>query len=169
MMWFILCTFYIAMAGGALAIEFLFQAAGWIPKQRNAQIVEAAVTLNYTTVLNIIFIILAVLLLIRFFPNRRSGDAPPHDRHLPQILCMENDVVHPLHFLYRDGRWCSGDRISVSGGRVDSKAANCASRRSRRDPELHHRSEHHFHYSRGSSPDPFFPNRRSGDAPPHEV
>jgi hypothetical protein len=78
MMWFILGTFYVAMAGGALAIEFVFQLAGWIPKQRNAQIVEAAVTLNYTTLLNIIFLLLALLLLIRFF---RTG-GPEMLRHM---------------------------------------------------------------------------------------
>jgi hypothetical protein len=55
------------MAAGALAIEFLFQAAGWIPQQRSAQIVEATVTLNYTTVLNLIFLVVGALLLIRFF------------------------------------------------------------------------------------------------------
>jgi uncharacterized protein len=67
MMWFILASFYAAMFGGALVIEFLFQAVGWIPQHRNAQIVEAAVTLNYTTILNLIFLVLAALLLIRFF------------------------------------------------------------------------------------------------------
>src|SRR4030081_556447 len=36
MMWFILGTFYAAMVGGALVIEFVFQAAGWIPQHRNA-------------------------------------------------------------------------------------------------------------------------------------
>ena len=67
MMWFILATFYTAMAAGALVIEFLFQAAGWIPKQRSAQIVEATISLNYTTVLNLIFLVLATVLLVRFF------------------------------------------------------------------------------------------------------
>jgi hypothetical protein len=55
------------MAGAALAIEFLFQAVGWIPLQRKAQIVEAAVTLNYTTLLNVIFLVVAAFLLVRFF------------------------------------------------------------------------------------------------------
>jgi uncharacterized protein len=70
MMWFILATFYVAMAVSALLIEFLFEAAGWIPKQRSAQIVETGLTLNYTTVLNAIFLVLAAFLLVRFF---RSG------------------------------------------------------------------------------------------------
>jgi uncharacterized protein len=67
MMWFILATFYAAMAGAALIIEFLFQTAGWIPQQRKVQIVEASVTLNYTTILNMIFLIFAASLLVRFF------------------------------------------------------------------------------------------------------
>lgn len=78
MMWFILGTFYAAMVGGALVIEFLFQAAGWIPRQRQAQIIEAAVVPNYTTILNILFLMLAVLLLIRFF---RTG-GPEMIRHM---------------------------------------------------------------------------------------
>jgi hypothetical protein len=43
------------MALAALGIEFLFQAAGLIPAERKAQIVEAGISLNYTTVLNVIF------------------------------------------------------------------------------------------------------------------
>jgi uncharacterized membrane protein YraQ (UPF0718 family) len=67
MMWFILVTFYTAMVGGALVIEFLFGAAGWVPQQRSAELVDAAITLNYTTILNLIFLLLAALLLSRFF------------------------------------------------------------------------------------------------------
>jgi uncharacterized membrane protein YraQ (UPF0718 family) len=78
MMWFILATFYVAMAGAALAIELLFQAAGWIPLQRQAQIVEAAVTLNYTTILNLIFLMPAAFLFVRFF---RTG-GPEMLRHM---------------------------------------------------------------------------------------
>jgi uncharacterized protein len=55
------------MALAALGIEFLFHAAGLVPGERNAQIVEASITLNYTTVLNIIFLIIAGLLVRRFF------------------------------------------------------------------------------------------------------
>lgn len=64
---FILTTFYAAMVGGALIIEFLFQALGLIPAARSARIVEASITFNYTTVLNVIFLIIAGLLLVRFF------------------------------------------------------------------------------------------------------
>jgi uncharacterized membrane protein YraQ (UPF0718 family) len=63
----IVAVFYVAMAFAALLIEFLFQLLGLIPSQRSAQIVEASISLNYTTVLNIIFLAIAALLLVRFF------------------------------------------------------------------------------------------------------
>jgi uncharacterized membrane protein YraQ (UPF0718 family) len=63
---FILVTFYVSMAIAALAVEFLFQAAGLVPAQRHAQVVEAAFALNYTTILNIVFLIIAGLLVVRF-------------------------------------------------------------------------------------------------------
>lgn len=63
---FLLATFYASMTLGALAIEFLFQAAGLAPVQRQAQIVEGAITLNYTAILNVVFLILAAMLGIRF-------------------------------------------------------------------------------------------------------
>ena len=60
-------VFYVAMALAALLIEFLFDLLGLIPSQRSAQIVETSISFNYTTVLNIIFLVIAALLLVRFF------------------------------------------------------------------------------------------------------
>jgi uncharacterized membrane protein YraQ (UPF0718 family) len=70
---FLLVTFYTAMVAAALAVELLFQALGLVPEERNAKIVEASVTWNYTTVLNIIFIIFAAVLVWRFV---RTGGVP---------------------------------------------------------------------------------------------
>jgi uncharacterized membrane protein YraQ (UPF0718 family) len=63
----IVATFYVAMLVAALIIEFLFQALGLIPSQRNAQIVDMSITFNYTTVLNVIFLAIALFLVVRFF------------------------------------------------------------------------------------------------------
>ena len=68
---FLLVTFYAAMVGAGLIVEFLFDGLGLIPSERDAKVVEASVTLNYTTVLNIIFLALAALLVWRYF--RRGG------------------------------------------------------------------------------------------------
>jgi hypothetical protein len=62
----IVAVFYIAMALAALLIELLFDSLGLIPSQRSAQIVETSISLNYTTVLNAIFLAIASLLVIRF-------------------------------------------------------------------------------------------------------
>ena len=59
-------VFYVAMVLAALLVEFLFQALGLIPSERSAQIVETSISLNYTTVLNVIFLAIAFLLAIRF-------------------------------------------------------------------------------------------------------
>jgi hypothetical protein len=57
----------------ALLVELLFQAAGLVPETRSAQVVEASVTWNYTTLLNILFLGLAALLVWRFV---RTGGIP---------------------------------------------------------------------------------------------
>jgi uncharacterized protein len=60
-------VFYVAMVIAALLVELVFQALVLIPSHRAAQIVEMSVSFNYTTVLNIIFLAIAALLLVRFF------------------------------------------------------------------------------------------------------
>ncbi len=63
---FLTATFYVAMAAAAFIVEAAFGALGLTPEERKAQVVEAAVTWNYTTWLNIVFLILAALLVWRF-------------------------------------------------------------------------------------------------------
>jgi uncharacterized protein len=63
---FLLVTFYVAMAAAALVIEGLFGVLGLIPLEHHARVVEATVTWNYTTWLNIGFLVLAATLVWRF-------------------------------------------------------------------------------------------------------
>jgi uncharacterized membrane protein YraQ (UPF0718 family) len=63
----IVAGFYVAMVVAALLVELFFNFLGMIPSQRSAQIVEMSISFNYTTVLNIIFLVIAALLLVRFF------------------------------------------------------------------------------------------------------
>ncbi len=58
---------YIAMVIAGYIIEVLFQALNLIPAERQAKVLEASITFNYTTVLNIIFLIITVFVIIRFF------------------------------------------------------------------------------------------------------
>jgi uncharacterized protein len=70
---FLFVTFYVAMASAGLLVEILFGALGLIPTERNAQVIEASVTWNYTTILNIVFLTLALVLVVRFL--RTGGPA----------------------------------------------------------------------------------------------
>ena len=63
---FLSLVFYIAMVLAGYAVEFLFGIFHLIPTTRNAQVLNAAVSWNYTTILNIIFLLLAAALVWRF-------------------------------------------------------------------------------------------------------
>jgi uncharacterized membrane protein YraQ (UPF0718 family) len=72
MMLFILATFYATMAAGYLT-ELIFGGLGLIPAGRHARVLQASIQWNYTTVLNIIFLILAAALCYQF---TRTGGIP---------------------------------------------------------------------------------------------
>jgi uncharacterized protein len=70
---YLLVTFYAAMVAAGLLVELLFDAIGLIPAQRAAKVVEASVTWNYTTILNLVFLAVAAVLVVRFL--RTGGPA----------------------------------------------------------------------------------------------
>jgi uncharacterized membrane protein YraQ (UPF0718 family) len=70
---YLFATFYAAMVFAGLVVEILFGALGLIPAERDAKVVEASVTWNYTTFLNVIFIALSAVLVLRFL---RTGGPP---------------------------------------------------------------------------------------------
>src|SRR5579859_2649828 len=83
-MGYILLTFYITMAAAGYVVEFLFQALGIIPMNRNVVAITGGVQWNYTSVLNIIFLLLAAILVIRFIRTGgvsmlRMMNKPAHD------------------------------------------------------------------------------------------
>jgi uncharacterized protein len=73
MMLVILGTFYASMVIAGYIIQFTFGALGLVPATRAARVAEHGIQWNYTTVLNILFLVLAAALLTRFF---RSGGRP---------------------------------------------------------------------------------------------
>jgi uncharacterized membrane protein YraQ (UPF0718 family) len=62
MMFILLGTFYASMVCAGYVVELLFGAASLIPTERNATVMEAGISWNYTTWLNIAFLILAAVL-----------------------------------------------------------------------------------------------------------
>jgi hypothetical protein len=70
---FILGTFFVAMAVAGYVIELVFGGLGLVPSRATATIPDSGVSWDYTTWLNIVFLILAAVLIIRF--ARTGGGA----------------------------------------------------------------------------------------------
>ena len=93
MMLTLLGTFYAAMVAAGYLIELLFGTTGLIPKQRNATVMQAAISWNYTTWLNIAFLVIAAILIARFITSgglpmvRMMGGSPDAGR----------DDIHESH------------------------------------------------------------------------
>lgn len=81
-MLFILGSFYVTMVAAGYFIEVVFGALGLIPAHSSAQVFEHGIALNYTTILNIIFLLVGAALLWRFVRTggrsmlRMMGGAP---------------------------------------------------------------------------------------------
>ena len=88
---FILVTFYITMAAAGYVVELLFEALGIIPQSRNIVAISEGIQWNYTTVLNILFLMLATILVIRFL---RTGGAA--------MLRMMGTPEHEMHHTLAD-------------------------------------------------------------------
>jgi uncharacterized membrane protein YraQ (UPF0718 family) len=90
----LLGTFYAAMVGAGYLVELLFGVTGLIPGERSAKVMQEGISWNYTTWLNIAFLVLAAVLVIRFLrtggrammammggaPDDTSHDHTGHDR-----------------------------------------------------------------------------------------
>jgi hypothetical protein len=79
---FLLGTFFAAMAAAGYVIELVFGGLGLIPNRATAKIPDQGVSWDYTTWLNIVFLLLAAILIARFARTgglsmlRMMGGAP---------------------------------------------------------------------------------------------
>ena len=73
MMLTLLGTFYAAMVAAGYLVELIFGTTNLIPTQRNATVMQAGISWNYTTWLNIVFLVIAAMLIARFVT---SGGIP---------------------------------------------------------------------------------------------
>ena len=70
---FLLATFFTAMAAAGYVVELVFGGLGLIPDRASATIPDQGVSWDYTTWLNIAFLIVAAALVARFI---RTGGLP---------------------------------------------------------------------------------------------
>ncbi len=73
MMLTLLGTFYAAMVTAGYLVEMIFGTAHLIPRERSATVMQAGISWNYTTWLNIAFLVVAATLIARFVT---SGGVP---------------------------------------------------------------------------------------------
>ena len=69
----IVALFYLVMVIAGYLVELIFGTLGLVPASRHAKVSEASVQWNYTTYLNIAFLLLATALVVRF---ARNGGLP---------------------------------------------------------------------------------------------
>ena len=74
-------TFYAAMSLASLLVEFLFAALHLIPAHGGANVMMEHISWNYTSILNIVFLVVTALLLWRFL---RTGG--------PEMMMMMNQA-----------------------------------------------------------------------------
>ncbi|GAC1501487.1 MAG: hypothetical protein NVS1B10_05720 [Candidatus Saccharimonadales bacterium] len=63
---FLLLTFYASMVLAGYLVQAIFSLSHLTPHFRNARVLDAAITWNYTSYLNIAFLMLAAILVWRF-------------------------------------------------------------------------------------------------------
>jgi len=83
-MGYILLTFYVTMVAAGYVVELLFGVLGITPQNHNIVAITEGIQWNYTTILNIIFLVLAAVLVIRFIstggiPMLRMMNKPAHE------------------------------------------------------------------------------------------
>ncbi|HEX2894876.1 MAG TPA: permease [Marmoricola sp.] len=81
--------FYLAMAAAGYVVELVFAPLGLVPDSRQAEVVQSSISWNYTTWLNLAFLVVAVLLLVRFV---RTGGVP-----MLKMMGGEPDQGHDHH------------------------------------------------------------------------
>jgi len=86
-------AFYAAMALSALAVEAIFTALHLIPQDRNAQIMQESIRWNYTSALNILFLLASAIMLFRFL---KTG-GPAMLREMDEIPAPDAPAHHCCH------------------------------------------------------------------------
>jgi uncharacterized membrane protein YraQ (UPF0718 family) len=92
---YILGTFYVTMALAGYLVEVVFSALGIIPANRAVGAIGAGPIWDYTTVLNIIFMVVAFLLVVRFL--RTGGPAMLRMMNTPEDATPMDHGGHGGH------------------------------------------------------------------------
>jgi uncharacterized membrane protein YraQ (UPF0718 family) len=105
---YILGTFYVTMAAAGYIVEIAFGALGIIPTNRAVGAISTGPSWSYTSVLNIVFLALAVVLVVRFL--RTGGPAM-----LRMMDTPEDEMEHHDHGMAGMGHGAMTHEMSAQG------------------------------------------------------
>jgi uncharacterized membrane protein YraQ (UPF0718 family) len=94
--------FYLSMAAAALAVEALFAALHLIPAHHPIALMTESVRWNYTTILNLFFLLISAALLLRFLRTggpamlREMSNAPASPDAAPHDCCVPEPAPAPI-------------------------------------------------------------------------
>ncbi len=136
-----LAVFWAVMSVAGLATEGIFRAAGLVPTTRPRQIVTDHFSWNYTSYLNLVFLVLFVALYLLYKNSERFGGGAGYA--IDPVCGMQVETVHAPASLVRDGRvvyFCSErcrDRFAVDPDRFSFPTSTSAGKNDSRtiDPQ----------------------------------
>ncbi len=129
----LLVLFWGVMSAAGLAVEYLFRAAGLVPSTRPAQVAPAAFHWNYTTFLNIAFLLVFALLWWLARNQQRLGGGAGYA--IDPVCGMQVQTAHAAGRVDYDGEtfyFCSDrcrQRFEHDPGRYSERAAEPVSSR----------------------------------------
>lgn len=120
-----LAVFWAVMAAAGLVTELIFKAAGLVPTSRPVQIVPERLTWNYTTVLNIIFLLVFAALYYTYRNRKKLGGSD--DYAIDPVCGMQVEKsAAPRRSTTEDGtHWFCSDRCC---DRFESRSARSTPR-----------------------------------------
>ncbi len=115
---YILGTFYVTMAVAGYVVELAFGALGLIPTNRAVGVITQGPSLNYTSALNVLFLALAAVLVVRFLHtggpamlpmmSAPAGDMDAHD-HAAMDHGVHAGHATPAHDAATSATYTAGD------------------------------------------------------------
>src|SRR5436309_2405233 len=97
---YITAVFYVAMGAAGYIIELTFAALGIVPADRNVTAIDSHPALNYTSALNVIFLIIAAILVARFL--RTNGIAMLRMMSHPSVAHEQHAEPHTMQTSHAD-------------------------------------------------------------------
>jgi uncharacterized protein len=116
---YILGTFYVTMAAAGYIVEVVFGALGIIPTTRAVSAISEGPSWNYTTVLNIVFLLVAAVLVLRFL--RTGGPAMLRMMNTSEEEMAQHDQGmggRSAHLTHRGGTGRASRAPHAQGGAV---------------------------------------------------